>query len=112
MPILTNTTDQPIRATTGHTIPAFDSLTISQAALERVAAEPYIARVMRQGRLVLEPDVAPDEDAPITRETVAKMKRAELLEVLDAHGVTEDQVEGKYVDDLREMAARIMFADL
>lgn len=121
MPRLTNTTDQPIKATTGHTIPAFDSLTISQVTLERIAAEPYIARVMRQGRLVLEPDTAPEADAPITREAIARMKRAELLDLILAHyddAVTEADFEGITVEDkdgedgLRTIAARIVFSDL
>jgi len=113
MPILTNTTDQPIRASTGHTVPPEGTLAVSANTLERIGKEPYIALQLRKGALTIAADPAPEPaPEPLTREAVARMKRAELLEVLDTHGVTEDQVEGKYVDDLREMVARVVFVDL
>lgn len=121
MPQLTNTTDQPISASTGHTVAPGKTLTVSQQTLERLASEPYIARVMRQGRLVLEHDTAPTVPQPLTREDIAKMKRADLLDVILAHygdDVTEADFEGITVEDkdgedgLRTIAARLVFSGL
>jgi len=121
MPKLTNTTDRPITATTGHTVAPGETRAVSQQTLERLASEPYIARVMRQSKLVLEQDAAPEPEAPITREDIAKMKRADLLDVILAHygdDVTKADFEGVTVEDkdgedgLRTIAARLVFADL
>ena len=121
MPNLKNTTDQPIEASTGHTVPAGGTLAISDAALSRIAQEPYIARVLRQGALVVEADAPPPEPAPLTRAAVARMTRADLLEVILSHygdDVTEADFEGITVEDrngedgLRTIATRLMFADL
>jgi len=119
MTTLTNTTDQPITASTGHTIPAGESLTVSPQTMDRLAGEPYIARVLRQGGLVIEPDAAPEPK--ITREAIAKMKRGELLDVILSHygdDVTEADFEGILVEDrdgedgLRTIAGRLVFSDL
>lgn len=120
MPHLTNTTDQPISASTGHTVAPGETLAVSQQTLERLASEPYIARVMRQGKLVLGHD-APEPEPTVTRESIAKMKRGDLLDVILSHygdDVTEADFEGITVDDkdgedgLRTIAARLVFADL
>lgn len=52
---------------------------------------------------------APDE---LTREGIAKMKRADVVEHLEAHGLTEDDCEGVKVGELREMLTNAVFADL
>lgn len=119
MPTLKNTTDQPITATTGHTIPANGELSVSQATLARISAEPFIARHVRAENLT----VAYDEPEPkgLTRADVAKMNRAELLDAILAHypdDVTEDDFKDITVEDkdgengLRTIAARLMFSDL
>lgn len=54
-------------------------------------------------------DEAPDE---LTREGIAKMKRADVVEHLEAHGLTEDDCEGVKVGELRDMLTNAVFSDL
>lgn len=119
MPKLTNHTDQPITASTGHTIPAEGDLTVSADTLARIAKEPFIARHMRAETLTVAYD-EPEANG-LTRADLAKMNRSELLDVILAHyddTVTEADFEGVTVEDkgdddgLRTIAARLMFADL
>lgn len=119
MPILTNHTDQPITATTGHTVPPEGTLTVSQATLTRLANEPFIARHLRAETLTVTYDQP--EPKGLTRADVAKMNRAELLDAILAHypdDVTEDDFKDITVEDkdgedgLRTIAARLMFADV
>lgn len=49
-----------------------------------------------------------ERPAPITREDIAKMPKAEVIEYLAAHGV--DAPEGK-LDDLRAQLVAIMFIE-
>lgn len=121
MPILTNTTDRPIEASTGHRVPPLGTLSVTDATLDRLGNEPYIRRQFATGKLTVEPDAAPEAAAPITRETIAKARRSELLDIILAHypeNVTEDDFEGITVEDkdgedgLRTIAARIVFADV
>jgi len=120
MPKLINTTDRPISASTGHAVPPKGSLAISQAALGRIAAEPYIARVIRQGALLVEQDATQGPVPEITREAIAKMKRADLIDVILAHyddSLTKEDFDGVTVDDkdgedgLRTIATRLVFVD-
>jgi len=53
-----------------------------------------------------EPASQPEE---ITREGIAKMKRADLIEHLEAHGLTEAECEGVKVPDLRETLIAAVF---
>lgn len=120
MPTLKNTTNQPIEAATGHTVPANGELPVSDDTLARIENEPYIAMKIRKGHLAIERD-APKEAEPITRAGLAKMNRGELLDVILAHypdNVTEDDFKGITVEDkdgedgLRTIAARLVFSDL
>ncbi|WP_407473522.1 hypothetical protein [Sulfitobacter sp. PM12] len=52
---------------------------------------------------------APDE---LTREGIAKMKRADVVEHLEAHGLSEDDCEGVKVADLRDMLTNAVFTSL
>lgn len=45
----------------------------------------------------------------VTRTDVARMKRADVLDWLDAHGIAEAQVEGKPVTELRALLSAVMF---
>ena len=114
--ILKNTSDQPITATTGHTVPAGGSLTVTGATLERIKKERYIAIQLKKGRLVAEPDPAPEPEG-MTRETIAKAKKAELLEIILAHYENATAADFKGVpvegeDGLRAIASRLLFVDL
>lgn len=120
MPILTNTTNQPIEASTGHRVPARGTLSVSDKTLARLAGEPFIKRQMANGALTVAPDPVPEASAPITRATIAKATRSDLLEIILAHypdadeadfeGITVEDKDGE--DGLRTIAARIVFADL
>lgn len=120
MPQLINTTDQPIKATTGHIVEPDSELSVSQDTLERLASEPYIARCVRKGQLLIEHAGEAGPQKATTREAIAKMKRAELLDVILAHydDATEADFEGITVEDrdgedgLRTIAARLTFTDL
>lgn len=124
MPTLRNTTDQPVDLITGHAVPPRGTLTVSEAAWARIGPEGYTRNMMRIGALALEGQPAPVEAAtpeppPLTRETIATARRAELLDILAAHGIPEDTLEGVTVEDradgregLRTIAARAVFVDL
>lgn len=120
MPIIENWTDDPAEATTKHIIPAKGELAVSEATLHRISNEPYIARRMRAGELTVRADDPEPETPQITREFIAKAKRAELLEVIvansdytesDMEGITVEDREddGETVDGLRTIAVRIVF---
>jgi len=111
MPVLTNTTDQPIRASTGHTVPPAGTLAVSANTLERIGKEPYIALQLRKGALAVAADPAPEPE-PLTRAGIARMRKAELVELLDAHGLTAEDMADKTADDLREIAVQVVFVDM
>lgn len=52
---------------------------------------------------------APDE---LTREGIAKMKRADVVEHLESHGLSEEDCEGVKVGELRDMLTNAVFTDL
>ena len=54
-------------------------------------------------------DAPVDDDSGITREVVAKMGKADVRELLEAHGV-EVEV-GAKVDDMRAALSKVMFVD-
>lgn len=113
MPKLTNSTDQPITTHTGHSIPANGSLTVSATTLDNLVAQPFIARHLRGGSLVVSADPS-DRSDEITRSTIAKANRRELLEIIiprsewteaDLIDVTVDGRDGE--DGLRDMAVHL-----
>lgn len=57
-------------------------------------------------------DAEQEQSDDLTREGIAKMKRADVVEYLEAHGLTEDDCEGVKVGELREMLTNAVFADL
>lgn len=46
---------------------------------------------------------------PITRDSIAKMKRSDVVALMEAHGVSEADCEGIRVPELRERLTAIMF---
>lgn len=121
MPILRNTTDQPMELATGQVVPARGTLAVTESDWARIAPEGYTRNMRRIGALVLEAPQPPKPQvsAPLTRETIATARRAELLEILAAHGIDENTLEGVTVEDradgtegLRSIAARTVFVDL
>lgn len=46
-----------------------------------------------------------------TRGDIARMNRTDLLDILAAHGVAESDVEGRFVPELRELAAQVVFVE-
>lgn len=55
-------------------------------------------------------DVAANQEPEaVTRESIAKMKRADVVEHLEAHGLTEADCEGVKVSDLRETLISAVF---
>ena len=118
MPKLTNTSRQPITASTGHTVPAGGDLTVSAQTWDRISREAYITTQMRLGHLTVSADAVEKAGGEITRTTIAKANRDELLDIIAAHSdYTEADLEGVYVEDrdgedgLRTIAARLVFRD-
>ena len=116
MPELVNKTDQPIQAATGHTVPPHGRLAVSDDTLGRVSTEPYIAMKLRKGDLSVE--YPQPEPGPITRATIARANRGELVEIITGHSdYAEDDLEGITVegregeDGLRDMAVQLVFGD-
>jgi hypothetical protein len=125
MPELKNTTDRPISASTGHTVPAEGSLGVSNDTYMRMLDDRYFALQISKGRIIVSADEAAAEPEPeperIAREDIAKMKRSELLDLILVHygdDITEDDFEGITVEDkdgadgLRTIATRLVFSDL
>ena len=56
-------------------------------------------------------ETMPESDE-LTREGIAKMKRADVVDHLEAHGLTEDDCEGVKVGELRDMLANAVFTSL
>lgn len=52
---------------------------------------------------------APEQADELTREGIASMKRADVVEHLEAHGITEDDCEGTKVGELRDMLTNAVF---
>lgn len=119
---ITNTTEErTITAPeTGQSLAPGKAMEVSEAELDAMLAQPYIAGQVTRGNLVVS-RTEPDPDGGITRSALAKMSRAELLDVILPHygeDVTEADFEGVRVDDkdgqdgLRTIAARLVFTDL
>lgn len=53
----------------------------------------------------------PRAQTPVTREAIAKMKRGDVLEYLEAHGVSEADCEGKRLPEIRALLSRVMFME-
>jgi len=52
------------------------------------------------------------ETVEVTRDSIAKMKRGDVVELLEAHGLSEDDCEGVNVPELRDMLISAMFVNL
>lgn len=120
MPTISNNTDQPIEASTGHVVPANGTLTVTDKTWARVGSEPYIAGKMSRSHLTVSTDPAPKPKGAaqeITRSTIAKANRADLLGIIGRHSdYTEADLEGLTVEDrqdgtqgLRSLAAGLVF---
>lgn len=72
------------------------------------------AELRKQGFKIIDARFAPKGEATdeLTREGIAKMKRADVVEHLEAHGLTEGDCEGVKVGDLRDMLTNAVFSDL
>jgi hypothetical protein len=71
------------------------------------------AELRAQGYKIIDARFRPaTEPEAITRESIAKMKRADVLDLLDAHGVDLGEVADFKVGELRSLLTEIMFADL
>jgi hypothetical protein len=131
MPRLLNNTDRDITLGSGHIVPARDMLLVTEQTLahpDNIAVQGDISA----GRLVVELDDAPrygatgqtmeavaedeeisgDDELPsLTRTDIAKMRKSELVELLEAHGCEGAALEGT-ADELRDTAVAVIFADL
>lgn len=114
MPKITNTTQGRITAETRHVFEAGQERVVSDEVLHALRRQPYIAGQILRGNLVIERSEPPK---PITRAEVAKMRRAELVELLEAIGFTAADLKDRNVEDatdadgLRTMAARSLFVE-
>lgn len=56
-------------------------------------------------------DVSTDDTPePVTKESIMKMKKSDVIELLELHGVAEPDTSAK-VADLRELLTKVMFVD-
>lgn len=60
--------------------------------------------------IAMRPKKAGSHDAP-TRESIAKMKRGDVVDLLEGHGISEAECEGERVGDLRDLLISVMFVD-
>jgi len=94
------------------------SLNPQEAIAMNVIYEPHPVTPERKAELraggykIIDARFAPDDAGEITRESIAKMKRADVVELLEAHGLTEADCEGTKLPELRDMLISAMFVDM
>jgi len=108
MPDFKNHTGTAIILPSGHVLRGDKPTSLPADVMEHADNRTVLAPLFLRGEVS---EVAP-EPAPITREDIAKARRTDLLDILAAHGVTEGDVEGVKLADLRELALRVVFVGL
>lgn len=53
-----------------------------------------------------------DVPAPLTRAAIRKMRRPELVDILEAHGVTEEQLGDMWIEHIKDLAERVVFVGI
>ncbi len=109
MPRLKNTTDADITLPTGHVIEANQSLNVSHDTLRSAEGHNYGRMVIKRGDLLIQ-----DEKEVViepTRTFIAGAKKADLITLLEGHGVGSADTNGKTADELRELAVSVIFVE-
>lgn len=94
--------------------PRFFRAPLGKPDLVKVVGEwPEVVKAYRAIGVEVEADerVEPAADLNLTRAGIGKMKQAELLELLAAHGVDPEVTAGKTVPDLRTMLIATVFIE-
>lgn len=109
MPRLKNTTDADITLPTGHVIAAHKTLSVSADTLRTAEGHNYSRLVIKCGDLL----VQDDKEVVIepTRTFIAGAKKADLITLLEGHGVDSADTKGKTADELRELAVSVIFIE-
>jgi len=117
MPRIVNRTNRPVKLITGLEVPAEGDIHASFATLDRLEKDDaYFRMMLRKGSLEVEsdPEVAqaePEESQPLdlTRSSLSSMKKADLIDLLESHGV--ELSGGEKADELRGMAEQVIFVN-
>jgi hypothetical protein len=109
MPRLKNTTDADITLATGHVIAAHKSLSVNDDTLRKAEGHNFSRLAFRRGELLVESD----KEVVIepTRTFIAGAKKADLITLLEGHGVGSADTTGKTADQLRELAVSVIFVE-
>lgn len=114
---INNTTDQPIKANTGHVVEPFGAIDVTPSTWGRLQQDRYFVGQIRRGNITGKPVEAQREDG-LTRSDIAKANRARLVDIITAQGdYTEADLDGITVegregeDGLRDLAAGLVFGD-
>jgi len=111
-----NQTEHDITLTSGHVIPAKGLLPVSAQTMTATENDAFGARMLASGKIAARRPVEAPE--PLTRATIAKATRGELLDILEAQGIDRKDVAKRKVEDsddgegLRTLTARAIFADI
>lgn len=111
MPTLRNTTDEHLDLPYGHQIEPYGDLSLLTGDMARVIAHGAVRALLLTGRVVIRPDPASDAGIDLSRSGIARAKRADLVAVGEAHGLTPVQMRVMNVEELREAVTRIVFLD-
>lgn len=106
---ITNTTTRDLGLGGDHVVPAGGSIEVPNDVLTRYKASAVVKGWFVGGALVEDGAV---EVPTVTRESIAKMKRGNVVDLLVAHGVEESDIEGRYLPELRKMLVSLMFVDI
>ena len=110
-----NNTAMPITLSSGHVVPTKATLTVSAQTMAAIEKDAYGARLLASGMITAQRPIKKPE--PMTRATIAKATRGELLDILEAQGIDRNDVAKRKVEDgdgegLRTLATRAVFADV
>ncbi|WP_406646871.1 hypothetical protein QEZ52_00320 [Aliisedimentitalea scapharcae] len=100
-----NTTKGDLGLGQGYVVPAGGTLEIDQDVLEQLANSPVVQAWEENGWIVEVEDKKPSLET--TRESIAEMGKAEMIELLEAHGVEVNKRLGE--EKLREQALSVVF---
>lgn len=111
MPKLKNTTKEDITLSTGHVIKQGQTLPVSSDTLRKAEDHPFSKRLLKDKALLVEADEKAEIEENDARKYIAGAKKAELVELLHDHGLSAEDTDGKNVDQLRELAVKVVVVD-
>lgn len=112
MPVVKNLSNRSYTLPTGHVIQVDQSELLSPGVLAHPDNAPIIEGLVRSRRIQLGKAPNPKSTHELTRDALAKSKRADLVELWEAHGLDPEDAKQHNVDTLREILSDVIFVNL